>query len=195
MSDLFDRLTASLMVVGTYLAFLVGVLMLVIALVPARNVMLELSPGRLRVGWGLLISMILLFIAGYLAQIVVSLQRPYGPDTLVAVVLLFGAWFVLLVCRLARTTVRHVTRLGVLEVENLTDALMGVGNRRFFERRFHAEVVRAKRYGNPLSVLLFDIDHFRQINETYGHEGGDRALRAIGAILRDAIRTPDLVAR
>ena len=68
MAELFDRLTATATVAGAYFALAIGVLMLGIALHPARRVMLELSPGRLRAGWGLMFGMILLFIAGYLAE-------------------------------------------------------------------------------------------------------------------------------
>lgn len=193
--SVLDRLTVTPAVAFSYAALALGVLMLAIALRPARKVVQELAPGRLRAGWILMIGMICVFIAGYLAEIVLSLQRPYGPSLLVAVVFVLGAWFVLLVCRLARVTVRHVTRLGVFEVENLTDALMGPNSRQYFERHLHQEVVRGKRYNAPLSVLMLEIDQFEQIVKSYGEAGGDRALRALGATLRRNIRAPDLVAR
>lgn len=75
------------------------------------------------------------------------------------------------------------------------DALTGVFNRRHLEERMIAEWAYAKRHRVGLAVLFLDIDHFKSINDTYGHAGGDAVLRALGAFLRRAMRTEDLVAR
>lgn len=78
---------------------------------------------------------------------------------------------------------------------SLTDTLTGVGNRRHFDERLASEVERAWRYAQPLSLVLLDIDHFKRINDTWGHEAGDRVLRHIGATLREALRQTDSVSR
>ncbi len=76
-----------------------------------------------------------------------------------------------------------------------TDDLTGAFNRRhFFELAVH-EVAVARRYRQPLSVVLFDIDHFKRINDTLGHDAGDEALRRVAAIVRDHLRESDLFAR
>lgn len=77
-----------------------------------------------------------------------------------------------------------------------TDALTGLKNRRYFEQSFEAAHVRAFRLKSPLSVLVLDIDHFKSLNDTYGHTVGDDCLRSIARTLRESLaRTQDLVAR
>jgi diguanylate cyclase (GGDEF)-like protein len=76
-----------------------------------------------------------------------------------------------------------------------TDALTGVANRRRFMDRLAKEVERANRYGRPLSLLGLDLDHFKRINDTWGHPVGDEVLRRTGAILRDLGRDTDVPAR
>ncbi|MGB9632223.1 MAG: diguanylate cyclase [Chloroflexaceae bacterium] len=75
------------------------------------------------------------------------------------------------------------------------DALTGVANRRHFFDLARREVERAERYHHPLSLLMIDVDHFKQFNDTYGHVAGDQALRAIAARLRDNLRENDSIGR
>jgi diguanylate cyclase (GGDEF)-like protein len=76
-----------------------------------------------------------------------------------------------------------------------TDDLTGVWNRRHFEAVLAAEIQRAGRYGEPVSLLLFDIDHFKVINDTYGHLVGDQVLIALSHRVRNELRSVDLLAR
>jgi two-component system, cell cycle response regulator len=82
-----------------------------------------------------------------------------------------------------------------LEHQTQVDSLTGLFNRRALEKKFHEEFERAKRYQNPLSVLIFDIDNFKIINDTYGHHGGDAALVKIADTLREITRQSDFSAR
>jgi two-component system cell cycle response regulator len=75
------------------------------------------------------------------------------------------------------------------------DKLTGLCNRRHFEERAYEECLRAHRYLNPLSLLLGDIDHFKQVNDHYGHLYGDIVLREVGQTLFRRCRNTDLVAR
>ena len=75
------------------------------------------------------------------------------------------------------------------------DALTGIANRRHFEESAHLEYARARRYRQPLSLILFDIDHFKQINDTHGHASGDAVLRCVADTTSHAVREVDLVAR
>jgi diguanylate cyclase (GGDEF)-like protein len=71
------------------------------------------------------------------------------------------------------------------------DSLTGLGNRRAFMRVLEHEFERARRYGHPLTLVLGDVDSFKEINDTHGHPGGDRALCAVGAALRAGLRESD----
>jgi len=75
------------------------------------------------------------------------------------------------------------------------DVLTGLANRRRFFEALEHELPRARRYEQPLSVALFDIDRFKAVNDSRGHAAGDRALRDVGAVVQRQIRAADLVAR
>jgi two-component system cell cycle response regulator len=75
------------------------------------------------------------------------------------------------------------------------DPLTGLHNRRHLDARLKAEYAFASRHQTPLSVLLIDIDHFKQVNDTHGHPGGDAALRVLAERLTRTVRTEDIVAR
>jgi diguanylate cyclase (GGDEF)-like protein len=75
------------------------------------------------------------------------------------------------------------------------DVLTGLHNRRYFDGRLNSEHARARRYAQPLSVVLLDIDRFKQINDLYSHAVGDRVLQEIGRILQAGLREVDCVAR
>jgi diguanylate cyclase (GGDEF)-like protein len=76
------------------------------------------------------------------------------------------------------------------------DPLTGIYNRRFGLGRLHEEFGRAVRNGSPLGVLMFDIDHFKDVNDTYGHLVGDRVLKSICAIARSSsLREGDVLLR
>ena len=76
-----------------------------------------------------------------------------------------------------------------------TDALTGLANRRGMQERGRVELKRAKRSGAPVSVLLCDLDHFKNINDRFGHEAGDAALVQTAAVLRGAVRESDALGR
>jgi diguanylate cyclase (GGDEF)-like protein len=76
-----------------------------------------------------------------------------------------------------------------------TDELTGIANRRSFMHWLEIEVARAERSGAPLSIAVVDLDHFKKVNDKYGHAGGDAVLRGFAELAADAMRTGDLVAR
>jgi diguanylate cyclase (GGDEF)-like protein len=75
------------------------------------------------------------------------------------------------------------------------DGLTGVANRRWLDLQLVQEFERARRFAHPLSVAMLDLDHFKSINDRFTHLTGDKVLRAIGTLLRDACRRADVVAR
>jgi len=106
------------------------------------------------------------------------------------------------VIRAAVTAIRRAQAIETTRAENrrlealaTTDPLTRVLNRRALLDRLNTEVDRARRYESSLTLLLLDLDHFKQINDTAGHLAGDMVLRQIGELLEEAIRKVDIVAR
>lgn len=81
------------------------------------------------------------------------------------------------------------------ERQAVTDGLTGVANRRSFNETFTREFERARRYGETLSLVLIDLDFLKKINDTYGHQVGDEAIKTIGKTLRQSCRSIDSAAR
>ena len=82
-----------------------------------------------------------------------------------------------------------------LRLQAHTDSLTGLNNRRFFMQRLSEEVARVRRHGSRLAVLLFDLDHFKRVNDTYGHDAGDRILQAVAGASAKVKRLTDVAAR
>ena len=75
------------------------------------------------------------------------------------------------------------------------DPLTRAANRKHFNQEIESEVSRARRYGRPLSLLLLDLDHFKLVNDTYGHPAGDYVLKHTSSIVKEILRAQDLFAR
>ena len=95
----------------------------------------------------------------------------------------------------AAAVIHNSTRYEQTRHESQTDALTGLPNRRSFERQLRAGLTRAVQAQSSASLVVLDLDRLKEINDTYGHEAGDRALRAIGTVLRSTVRETDLCAR
>jgi diguanylate cyclase (GGDEF)-like protein len=76
-----------------------------------------------------------------------------------------------------------------------TDSLTGIANRREFFGILENEMGRARRYGAPLSLVMYDLDHFKRVNDTYGHDAGDAVLQIVTGLVKQNIRAVDVAAR
>jgi diguanylate cyclase len=85
--------------------------------------------------------------------------------------------------------------LEAIRAESLTDPLTGLGNRKYFDRMIEMAVQSALANNEPLSLLMFDIDHFKSFNDSYGHLTGDQVLRLVGMSLKQTIKGQDITAR
>jgi diguanylate cyclase len=85
--------------------------------------------------------------------------------------------------------------LEAIRAESLTDPLTGLGNRKYFDRMIGTAMQNAFATGEPLSLLMFDIDHFKSFNDSYGHLTGDQVLRLVGLSLKQTIKGQDITAR
>ena len=95
----------------------------------------------------------------------------------------------------AAAVIHNSTRYEQTRHESQTDALTALPNRRSFERQVSAGLLRSLQEQTGASLVMLDLDRLKEVNDTYGHEAGDRALRAIGNVLRSTVRETDLCAR
>jgi diguanylate cyclase (GGDEF)-like protein len=95
----------------------------------------------------------------------------------------------------AAASLENVELHEMVAEQAVTDELTGLANNRRFRRWISTEVARAERFGHDLSLLMFDIDNFKQVNDTHGHLQGDEVLRSIGQVLREESRGIDEPAR
>lgn len=173
-----------------------GALLLACSLLFVLRLSRQLPKGINRASWRVLGGFILLFIAGYLGFYLLKRGEHYNHhEMLVPVIFFFGAVFVLLVCILAYRTATELKRVAELEQETITDPLLDIFNRRFLDRRLQEELLRAQRHKLDLSLMLLDIDHFKKVNDTWGHQNGDIVLKHMARLLVNTLRQTDLVAR
>ena len=100
----------------------------------------------------------------------------------------------LLVAR-ARTLLEYKQFLDTYKEAANTDHLTGLANRRRFERQLEREVTRTRRYGRPFCLLIVDIDHFKRVNDTFGHPVGDEVITRLASTLQAGTRGIDMAAR
>ncbi len=178
------------------LLLIASIFILAGSLIPIYRLIGQLPHGSLRIKWYILAGLIIVFIAGYINYCLVFWCDFSGIiDTIVPVVFFLGSVFVLLVALLSLQTAQDVRLISRLEHETITDPLMGIHNRRFFDRRLREEVGRANRYELTLSMLMLDIDHFKNINDTYGHQIGDVVLVGLAKLLKAIVREMDVLTR
>jgi len=97
--------------------------------------------------------------------------------------------------KVARRAMVNAREFQRVEAMSNTDSLTGLYNHRYFIKRLHEEIQRAKRYQRKVGLLLFDLDDFKVYNDTYGHQWGDLLLRQMGRMLSGSLRSMDIVAR
>lgn len=138
---------------------------------------------------------------GVLTLQISSLDDLYRPDSIQSLSFVLFNLFIIIwtftFMVLNSQRMQEELETATVELEKLatTDYLTGIGNNRAFFERTAAEVVRSRRHDIPLSLVVFDIDHFKVVNDTFGHPGGDRVLKELSATCRRMTRQNDLVAR
>lgn len=166
------------------------------ALIVGGFVLLERRPG-MWFGIGTLLVSVTLVATGAGPQLV-------GPDAhqpaLLYLARVHGFLVLLLVLTMAVATLREqlhqaLTRAQTLEELAVTDPLTGVGNRRAALQVLEREADAHARYGRPLSVIMVDVDRFKRVNDTHGHQRGDEVLGDVGRVLQQSARVTDVVAR
>lgn len=95
----------------------------------------------------------------------------------------------------AKRTMELVEKNRLLEVLSVTDQLTGLYNRRKLDELLNEQIILAERYGAPMSIIMLDIDHFKRVNDTFGHGVGDDVLVGMAQLLRDNMRETDALGR
>ncbi len=168
------------------------------------------APPLLRLGYGLFPFVVAAQIAIFPLPLVWSLllalpalgllllpswQGPFAPD----VSLFGGVWLLFLIVLISAWA--GMSQLSLLldlmraRTDAAHDGLTGLANRRSAMARLEAEIAQAHRRGQPLVLLALDLDHFKRVNDAYGHAAGDRVLTEFATILRESLRLGDLGAR
>ena len=174
----------------------VGASLLGISFFPIHRLISQLSTGGIRQRWNFLSILIFIFLFGYIIYNISYWDRYSDYFNLtVPMVFFFSAVFVLLVGTLALQTATDLNQVSALRRENILDPLISIYNRRHFDLKLAEEIERAKRYNFQISMLLLDIDHFKKVNDTYGHYIGDLVLKSLGNLLLKNVRKTDIVAR
>ncbi len=127
----------------------------------------------------------------------------FGSGVLLGTALFFGIFLIYPLIRrqaLEEHKLREMTeslsaRSEMLEHAALTDALTGMQNRRYFDDALREYLDEFRRVDKPVGLMILDLDHFKQVNDTHGHDVGDRVLREVANCLRDMTRFHDVVAR
>jgi diguanylate cyclase (GGDEF)-like protein len=118
---------------------------------------------------------------------------PWDPMLVASTVALVLIWSALAVVVATAQVAARMDRLGNQRASHMArvDPLTGLGNRRAFDEVLVAEIARARRTGAPLTLLLGDLDRFKELNDQHGHLAGDRCLKEVAAVFRDTIRLQD----
>ncbi|MFI4991773.1 MAG: diguanylate cyclase domain-containing protein [Solirubrobacterales bacterium] len=119
----------------------------------------------------------------------------YVPWLIFALVTMLGALIVVLFARLMADRARLTALSARMERTAQTDSLTGLNNRRALTEQLTRAAAHARRHDEPLSVLMIDLDRFKQTNDTFGHEAGDQVLCMVADCMRDALRTDDIYGR
>ncbi len=152
----------------------------------------------------------------FLQSVVPSFTRPsriadiaylnrllFATGVLLSTALFFGVFFIYPLIRgqvreedkLRAMTRSLSARSETLEHAALTDGLTGMQNRRYFDDALREYIVEFGRIGKPVGLMILDLDHFKKVNDTHGHDVGDEALKAVANCLRTMTRYHDVVAR
>lgn len=169
---------------------------LINSLIRTRNLILQFSSKKVRNRWYTLELLITFFVIGYLTYLIAFYDKlMIWGDLIVPIIFFLGAIFVWLTITLSIQTITNDYHVMHLERENVTDPLTGIYNRRYLDTCIKKEWDCAQHNMSQLSLLLVDIDHFKHVNDTYGHQVGDLVLKHLGKMILETIRLSDIAAR
>ncbi|MCX8028095.1 MAG: GGDEF domain-containing protein [Thermodesulfovibrionales bacterium] len=147
--------------------------------------------------WRILGIFLVFFFFGYISYAITlwTGHEFISGDTITSVIFFLGACFVIMVTYMAKNSIKTLQEYIELQKDVITDPLTGIFNRRFIDKQIEHEFNLAMRNNSLFSIVLIDVDHFKKINDTYGHHIGDMVLKRIANILVENVRKSDFVGR
>jgi diguanylate cyclase (GGDEF)-like protein len=175
----------------------VGACLIFVSYLRIRRLIAEIPKGAVQRRWNDLRVLILFFVFCYLAYIFLTSMDLLNENFKLIVPAMFFlvAVLILFTGTLALETATEFIRFSKIERENIIDHLTGIHNRRYLDERIASEAIRAHKYDMPLSMMMIDIDHFKAVNDRYGHQTGDHVLKSLCELLIKEVRATDVVAR
>lgn len=163
---------------------------------PLCEVSALVRSNGLKRAWRVLTLVVLCGITLLLLSVAAKIGKPLDAgDAMTAVLHVLGPSFVLSVAWLSRRTAQDMLRIEALEEAAFVDPLTGLANRRRFDERLSDEVRRSRQMCLPLSLLVLDIDHFKRVNDLYGHGVGDLVLKEVATLIAAKSRHSDTTCR
>ncbi len=187
--------SAAFLFLGFYLLFYYGELSQLSILCFLLSPPIIMFCLGLRWGTALFIVCYLLLMMFFFAPLCLRASAAHGTSTFFLAIL--GTFFVSWVAEFVRHRMACALNSAIarLEKDAITDALTGLGNRRDFTDHFHWLQAQSKRSDQPFAIIMADIDHFKFINDEYGHQIGDMMIKHIATLLHDNLRDADRVFR
>lgn len=189
MPDIINHIISVVLLIGACLIF--------VSYLRISRLVAEIPQGAVRKRWNDLRVLVLFFIAGYLMYVALTWLNLFDEkfELIVPAMFFLVAVLILFTGTLALETATEFIRFSRIERENVLDHLTGAHNRRYLDERIASEAIRAHRYDMPLSMMMIDIDHFKSVNDCYGHQVGDHVLKNLCELLIKKVRAMDVVAR
>jgi len=167
-----------------------------VSLFIVQQLIKKIPLGEVRNNWKILSFFIVGFIVGYAAYMFLLITGKVNIESIIyPAICLAGSAFVLLLCFLTYQTTRDIGEAIAMEQASIIDPVLDIYNRRYFDRRIDEETQRSRRYNQPLSIILFEIDQFESVVKNHGRLVGDVVLRKVSDFLVGSVRASDIVAR
>lgn len=173
-----------------------GICLLVVSVFTAQQLIKKLPLGNVRHSWQMLNFLLVGSILGYAAYMLLLMTGQLSLVNLNIPKLCFAAAsFILLLCYLTYQTTRNIREAIAVDQASIIDPVLDIYNRRYFDRRIDEETQRSRRYNQPLSIILFEVDQFESIAKKHGRLVGNVVLRKVSDFLVGSVRASDIVAR
>ena len=173
-----------------------GICLYVASIFTVQQLVKKLPLGEVRNNWKVLSFFIVGFAVGYAAYMFMLWTGKINLQSITYPAVSFAASaFVLLLCFLTYQTTRDIGEAIAMDQASIIDPVLDIYNRRYFDRRIDEETQRSRRYNQPLSIILFEVDEFESITKKHGRLVGDVVLRKVSDYLVGSVRASDIVAR